>query len=397
MATSQALGRNTKLERITARRTRTGSTAMSHFKTQFTSRGVATSVLTLSVLGCSHATRSGFESAKPSFAAAGALIDYVANGARGLFETQTVSLALDRIDQRGLPLDRTYRRIGTGRGVTVYVFDGGVLDKHPELAGRVRKGFDAFDNDPSVCNAHGTAVAGAIAGKTLGVAPEAEIVDVKMVECSKLRGTIKAIVEGTDWVIEDYKKRRGPAVANWSFIADTASHIPQLDSAVARLRAAGIAVVVSAGNLEINACRVSPGNADGAIVVGASAIGREGGATKVIDRRAPNTAFGPCVDVFAPGDSVLLPSFDAAQSPTVQLWNGTSMSAGYVSGAAALFLETTPSAAPDDVHRHLRRSATTNVVHNAGAPISWLLYVGPVREENPSVAEIRAQQVARRP
>ena len=72
---------------------------------------------------------------------------------------------------------------------------------------------------------------------------------------------------------------------------------------------------MSAGNLEINACRVSPGNADGAIVVGASAIAKEtvGGETKIVDRRAVNTAFGPCVDIYAPGDSVLLPSFDASQ------------------------------------------------------------------------------------
>ena len=44
---------------------------------------------------------------------------------------------------------------------------------------------------------------------------------------------------------------------------------PALDSAVASLRAEGIPVIVSAGNVEVNACRVSPGNADGAVVVGA--------------------------------------------------------------------------------------------------------------------------------
>ena len=353
------------------------------------------------LIGCAQASRGGADRVQPashSFKSAGV----VTNAATPLnvVETRTVSMALDRIDQRDLPLDRTYRRNGTGRGVTVYVFDGGVLSTHPELVGRVRKGYDAFESDPAVCNAHGTAVAGAVAGKTLGVAPEAEIVDVKMVECAKLRGTIKAIVDGARWVVEDQKKTGRPAVANWSFIADTAGRIAALDSAVALLRNAGIPVIVSAGNIEANACRISPGNADGTIVVGASTLIRVSdakGGTKLIDRRAYSTAFGPCVNIYAPGDSVLLPSFDASMTPGVQLWNGTSMSTGYVSGAVALFLEQNPHASPDDASEHLRQSGTTNAVEDTGSPVSWLLYVGPqVRaQQYLSVGEIRAR-LARR-
>src|SRR6185295_6940626 len=134
----------------------------------------------------------------------------------------------------------------------------------------------------------------------------------------------------------------------------------------------GIPVIVSAGNVEINACRVSPGNANGAIVVGASAIARDPNTSKVLDARAPNTAFGPCVDLYAPGDSVLLPSFDASRSASVQLWNGTSMSAGFVSGAVALYLETHPTATPDDVLHFLRGAATMNVVRGTESPLSWL-------------------------
>lgn len=357
---------------------------------------VSMGAVAASLLGCAHANRPSVEPASaPTFAAAGALLNTIRSSARGLFETQTISVALDRIDQRELPLNRTYRHQGTGKGVVVYVFDGGVMGTHPEIAGRVRKGYDAFGGDPDVCNSHGTAVAGAVAGKTLGVAPEAEIVDIKMVECGKLRGTIRAIVDGTKWVIEDQKTHGRRSVANWSFIADTTSRIPQLDSAVAQLRAAGIPVIVSAGNLEINACRVSPGNAEGTIVVGASSIARTPGSSRIVDRRSHNTAYGPCVDIYAPGDSVLLPSFDASRAPSVQLWNGTSMSAGYVSGAVALFLEAQPLAHPDDVTRHIRETATQNVVHESGSPFSRMLYVGPIREELKSVAEIRAAMARR--
>src|SRR5436853_5852855 len=93
--------------------------------TGISARSVATTTLAASLLGCTQATRVGVETSKPTFASAGAILSNISNGARGLFESQTLSLALDRIDQRVLPLDRTYRRIGTGRGVTVYVFDGG--------------------------------------------------------------------------------------------------------------------------------------------------------------------------------------------------------------------------------------------------------------------------------
>jgi subtilisin family serine protease len=312
--------------------------------------------------------------------AAGA--SHTAAVATAYVESQTISFALDRIDQRALPLDSTYRHYGSGRGVTVYVFDGGILDSHPELAGRVRRGFDAFPREDRICNAHGTAVAGAIAGATLGVAPAAEIVDVKMVECRRMRGTIDAIVQGTRWVLADQARHPGRrAIANWSFIADTASNIPALDSAVAALAGAGIPVVVSAGNLEMNACQIAPANAPGAIVVGASRLRLApwtlgDPARKLVDSRAPGTAYGTCIDVFAPGDSVLLPSMEGARQPTTQLWTGTSMSAGYVSGAIALHLEANPWATPAAILAHLRARSSGTIVDPSRSPEAGLLFLG---------------------
>jgi subtilisin family serine protease len=322
--------------------------------------------------GCTFGTRP-LDGDSPSVSTAGTSYNSVVTT---LVEEPTLSLALDRIDQRALPLDRTYRHFGTGRGVTVYVFDGGVLETHPELAGRVRRGFDAFSDEERLCNAHGTAVAGAVAGTTLGVAPEAEIVDVKMVECRRMRGTIDAIVRATRWVLADHARHpEQRAVANWSFIADTTQSVPALDSAVASLRAVGIPVIVSAGNLEMNACRIAPANAPGVIVVGASRVRRaREAASTLVDDRAPGTAYGACLDVFAPGDSVLLPSMDVVRQPTAQLWTGTSMAAGYVSGAAALYLEGHPYATPDGVAEYLTQSAGSIV--DARSPRARMLYVG---------------------
>jgi hypothetical protein len=105
--------------------------------TRNSARTIGTIVLTASLLGCMQAsTRSGVapEPGTSPLARGGALLNAVGTRTLALFENETVSFALDRIDQRDLPLDNTYRRTGTGRGVVVYVFDGGVLHTHPELA-----------------------------------------------------------------------------------------------------------------------------------------------------------------------------------------------------------------------------------------------------------------------
>ena len=296
-------------------------------------------------------------------------------------ERPTTSLALDRITKRQPALNGVVRRPGVGRGVAIYVFDGGVDADHPELAGRVRIGYDAFPRRPRICNAHGTAVAGAAAGATLGVAPAAEIIDVKIINCTTGLGSIASVRAAARWVVNDHRRHPGhPAVANWSFIVDTSRVIPAIDSAIALLHDAGILVVSSAGNLEIDACRVSPANSHRALVVGASSVKRRSSHSAWQDLRTRGTAWGRCIDIYAPGDSVLLPATDTG-GPATSLWNGTSMAAGYVSGAAAIVLERNPRARPSAVSTILQHSATIGAVEeriSSSIPrLAPLLYVGP--------------------
>lgn len=302
----------------------------------------------------------------------------------GVAGSHTPSGALDRMTKREPRLDGTVRRAGTGRGVTIYVFDGGISADHEEFGKRVRIGFDAFPSKPRICNDHGTAVAGAAAGATLGVAPDAQIVDVKIINCDRMRGSTDAILAAARWTVEDHARHPGqPAVANWSFVVDTSRAVPEIDSAVAMLRDAGILVVVAAGNFEIDACRVSPASAPGAFVVGASSLVRAPNRGAWVDARSENTASGSCIDVYAPGDSVLLPGVDNGRS-TFTSWSGTSMAAGYASGAASLILERSPNAPPQSVAEAIVRTATAGMVderidssRSFRAP---LLYVGPIRK-----------------
>jgi subtilisin family serine protease len=315
-------------------------------------------------------------------------------GASGdsLIAQPTTSYALDRITKR-LPVpDGTARHRGSGRGTTIYVFDGGISAAHPELFGRVRDGFDAFPSTARICNAHGTAVAGAAAGATLGVAPEAEVVDIKIRNCDTGRGTVGAILEAARWTANDHRVHADrPAIANWSFFVDTLRVVPEIDSALTVLTDAGILVVVSAGNFDVDSCRVWPATERRVLVVGASTL-RRADDDHLRDVRTPNTAWGPCVGVYAPGDSVPLPAIDHGR-PTTQPWTGTSMAAGYASGAVALLLEAHPLTPPRSLIRAIELGATPGIVDERRVDdphaVGRLLYIGSVTER--AVATITPQ------
>ena len=107
-----------------------------------------------------------------------------------------------------------------------------------------------------------------------------------------------------------------------------------------------------------------------------------------IDTRSAGTAWGPCIDIFAPGDSVLLPSLDANMAPTTQRWFGTSMATGYVSGAAATALPRVyiPRRGPTKSAIYpSRANATVSDVRNSMNGYGRMLYVGPTAKRTDSL------------
>ena len=65
------------------------------------------------------------------------------------------------------------------------------------------------------------------------------------------------------------------------------------------------------------------------------------------DTRWPNSNYGGCVDVYAPGVSI---TSSMANTPTTYLTaTGTSMACPHVSGAAAQYLQLNPTALPQEV------------------------------------------------
>jgi subtilisin family serine protease len=271
---------------------------------------------------------------------------------------------LDRLDQRTLPLDSRFVYRGTGDDVDVYVIDSGVRATHAELVGRVRPGayWDTDGSGPTDCNGHGTHVAGIAAGTTYGVAKQADIVPVKVLDCSG-SASLSTVLSGINWVIATHQPGE-PAVANLS-LGGTAS--PQLDDAVEAMVADGITVVVAAGNDGVASCGVSPARVAVAITVGASDRS---------DQVASFSNHGSCNDLFAPGVGVR--SAWSTSDRASQSLSGTSMAAPHVTGAAALILGRSPSATPAQVWDRIEADATRNVMSAdcCGDP-DVLLYVSP--------------------
>lgn len=257
---------------------------------------------------------------------------------------------LDRIDQSALPLDGTFN-YGTSTGVTVYVVDTGVRITHSDFGGRASYGYDAVDGDTIAAdgNGHGTFVAGVAAGTKYGVAKNANIVAVRVLD-NNGEGSTAGVIAGIDWVTANAK---GPAVANLSLGGGTSA---TLDAAVRRSIAAGITFVVAAGNEGVNASRTSPARVTEAITVGA---------TDKSDRSPNWSNFGSALDLFAPGVSI---TSDWKSSDTgTYTGDGTSFSAPHVAGAAALYLTGHPGASPAAVSTALVAAATTGKVTNGGS------------------------------
>ncbi|MCP2337695.1 S8 family peptidase [Actinomadura rupiterrae] len=266
---------------------------------------------------------------------------------------------LDRIDQRRLPLSKSYSYKATGKGVTAYVIDSGIAWSHPQFGGRAKVVWTAprFKSNGWDYNGHGTHVAGIVGSAKYGAAKSVQLRALRVLD-ENGSAPVSDVVAAVKW-LRGHAAR--PAVANLSIGGGKSA---ALDTAVANLSKSRVFVTVAAGNDNKDACRFSPSGAPWVEAVGA---------TTSHDNRADFSNYGKCVDILAPGYGIT----STWPGGGTEVESGTSMASPYVAGVAALYLQSHPKADFPTVQKWLKDNATTNVLKNlkTGTP-NRLLYKG---------------------
>ena len=269
----------------------------------------------------------------------------------------------------------------TGAGVKVAVIDTGVA-AHPQL--RVSPGADFVtpeEPDPlRDCDLHGTVVAGVIAGKELGVAPDADIYSIRQTSSHYQAqaaengdaerggtGTLASLAAA----IED-AVNAGAQVINVSVVScvppDAAARVDRagVDAALRRAEEAGAVVVAASGNATAGGCEkddvVFPAESDTVLAVGALATPHDLAEYSIA---APLSAEGSVPLALEPGGGWATGKGDAT-------FQGTSFAAPLVSGTLALLVQRYPGDSPAQLRQRIVDSAEPG--HGVVDPLTAVTY-----------------------
>ncbi|MFI7600091.1 S8 family peptidase [Actinoplanes sp. NPDC049681] len=255
-----------------------------------------------------------------------------------------------------------------GDGVTVAVVDTGIADV-PDLAGRVADRVDLTGTGAGDGYGHGTFMAGLIAasgaasgGAYRGVAPAADLVDVKVADADGHTDLI-TVLRGLQWVSDH---RKDVQVMNLSLSSESPLpyQVDPLNQALEALWRQGVTVVVPSGNDGPGVGSVTaPGNDPVLLTTGgldaSGTPGRDDDVVGVWSGRGPTkqgdakpdlvAAGGHVVSLRSPGSVVDRDNPAARVGDVYFRGSGTSMAAAVTSGAVAATLAVQPKLGPDAI------------------------------------------------
>jgi hypothetical protein len=225
--------------------------------------------------------------------------------------------------------------LALGDNVRVAVIDSGIDVNHPALAGAIEKTFDALNSNEGP-HSHGTGIAGIIVGhgRLSGAAPAVRILAARAF--STTQGSTISIIASLDWAVGEQAQ-----VVNMSFAGPSD---PALERALAAAQQRGVVLVAATGNAGPKSPPLWP--AADPHVIGVTA-------TDVDDHLYSNANRGRQVAIAAPGVDIMV----ANPGGVYKMETGTSFSAAFVSGVAALILQRNPRLTPQQVQKILLATA----------------------------------------
>ncbi|SFP07437.1 Subtilase family protein [Bradyrhizobium sp. Ghvi] len=226
-----------------------------------------------------------------------------------------------------------------GTNVTIAVIDSGIDAGHPELANSIADSFDALGSGEGT-HIHGTGIAGVIVAhaKLMGSAPEARIIAIRAF------GGTTGSAESSSYIILrslNYAAEHGAQIVNMSFAGPKDAVI---ERAIAATAGRGLVLIAAAGNAGAKSPPLYPAANPNVIAVSA---------TDQQDRLFTASNRGNYIALAAPGVDIFLPAPDGKY----QMTSGTSFSAAYVSGVAALLLERNYALTPEALRMTLAKTA----------------------------------------
>lgn len=261
--------------------------------------------------------------------------------------------------------EQSWEQTKGNANLVIAVIDTGIDYNHPELAGKIIKGYNFVhqNTDPMDDHSHGTHLAGIIGAQTnnntgiAGVNPASPIMAIKGLD-SKGSGTVANLAASID-----YARSNGAKIINasWGAMGDS----PTLKFAVDTALSSGIVFVAAAGNNGSDSRHFMPAKYRGVISVGAS---------DTLDQTA-NFSNTLGIDLVAPGGNstsdpenlrniLSLKSSQAIQvDPALIVENiylrqaGTSMAAPFVTAAASMLLSKNANLTAEQIRSILKNTA----------------------------------------
>lgn len=240
----------------------------------------------------------------------------------------------------------------TGKNITVAIMDSGLFP-HPDiipcriltfidLVSGIQTPYDDFS--------HGTHVSGIIASNRIGIAPNCNLISIKVLDKFG-NGKTDTLIEGIKWILEN-KQRYHIRIVNIS-IGGTNEELKKeenlLNLWVTKLWESGLTVCCSAGNNGPTPNSITaPGNCKKVITVGSY----DG---KHFSSAGPLLPYITKPELVAPGTNILSTKPYGGYS----IKSGTSMSVPFISGICALLLEQKPYLSNDQIKIRLMEAAHT--------------------------------------